>query len=133
MVINPKPNYNLITSSTFFLLPVIYGFHTKKYTLTTLTLVTTMASINYWRRPEPGMRKNLDLFLNKASGIIYFVYGYNNVSNIVIRTFGYTNGFMILTFYNISCILYQTKSSHWEYFHMLFHLAGAIGKIIALS
>ena len=131
MLINP--NYNLITSSTFFLLPAMYGLYTKKYPLATLSLLTTVCSINYWRRPAPGIRNNLDIFFSKASGIIYLVYGYNNVSNIVFRVFGYTNGFMIITFYNMSCILYQTKSSHWEYFHMLFHFAGAIGKIIAMS
>jgi hypothetical protein len=111
----------------------MYGLYTKKYPLATLSLLTTVCSINYWRRPAPGIRNNLDIFFSKASGIIYLVYGYNNVSNIVFRVFGYTNGFMIITFYNMSCILYQTKSSHWEYFHMLFHFAGAIGKIIAMS
>ena len=126
------PNYPLIYSSTFFLLPIMYGIFKKKYGLAAVSWITTIASISYWIHPVPGMRYNIDLVISKCSSIIYLIYGYNNVSGIVFRVFGYTNGFMILSFYNTSCILYQMKSDNWVYFHMAFHFCITVNKLLAL-
>jgi hypothetical protein len=92
-----------------------------------------LASINYWRKPISGTRQKADLVISKLAGAVYFFYGYNNVHSTVFRIFGFTNGFLMLSFYNASCILYSLKSDSWEYFHMLFHISTTIGKMIVLS
>jgi hypothetical protein len=98
-----------------------------------MSAISMLASINYWRNPIEGTRQNLDLVISKATGAIYFFYGYNSVTSIIFRIFGYTNGFIMISLYNASCILHASKSDSWEYFHMMFHISTIIGKMIVLS
>jgi predicted membrane channel-forming protein YqfA (hemolysin III family) len=91
-----------------------------------------LASMNYWRNPISGSRHNVDLVVSKVAGAIYFFYGYNNLQNNIFRVFGYVNGFLMISLYNTSCILYSLKSDSWEYYHMMFHISTVIGKMIVL-
>lgn len=127
------PNYKMIFSSGLFIIPCIYGYYNKKYLLSCVSFLSMAASINYWRYPVPGGRKNIDILISKATGIIYFIYGYNNVHNAIFQLFGYTNGFFIISMYNASCILHELNSDSWEYFHILFHISSIIGKMIVLG
>jgi len=126
------PKYNLLSTS-LFTIPVLYGFYNKKYLLSTTSLISMMVSLNYLRNPTSEKRKMTDLIVSKIAGALYFVYGYNNVNNIIFRVFGFTNGFFMISLYNISCILYELKSNTWEYYHMMFHISMVIGKMIVLS
>jgi hypothetical protein len=127
------PKYNLLFSTSLFIIPTVYGYYNKKYILSTMTLISMLASMNYWRKPISGTRKNLDLIISKGVGCIYFFCGYNHVNNTIFRIFGYTNGFLMISLYNASCILYTLKSDSWEYYHVMFHISTVIGKIIVLS
>lgn len=131
-MIDENPNYDIILSSTLFLLPTFYSFYKKKYILTTVSLLTTFCSINYWRNPTIGMRFVLDKIVSKTGGIIYFLYGYNNTTCIGVRIFSFTNGCMILSLYNASCLLYFLESSYWKQYHVAFHVASVIGKLLIL-
>jgi hypothetical protein len=125
--------YNLLYSSSLFIIPTIYGYYNKKYALSTMSLISMLASMNYWRKPISGVRQNADLVISKLAGAVFFFYGYNNVDSGIIRIFGFTNGFVMLSFYNTSCILHALKSDSWEYYHMMFHISIMIGKMIVLS
>lgn len=125
--------HKLLFSSSLFIIPTIYGFYNKKYTLSAMTLISMLASMNYWRKPISGARQNIDLVVSKAAGAIYFFYGYNNINSGILRIFGYTNGFLMISLYNASCILYALKSDSWEYFHIMFYISIVIGKMIVLS
>jgi len=127
------PKYNLIFSTSLFIIPTVYGYYNKKYTLSTMSLISTLASMNYWRKPIPGTRKNADLIISKATGAMYFFYGYNNVNINICRIFGFTNGIILLSLYNVSCVLHERKSDSWEFYHMMFHIFTVIGKMIVLS
>jgi len=127
------PRYNLLYSTSLFIIPTVYGYYNEKYILSTMTFCSMLASMNYWRKPISGTRKNTDLFISKTVGLIYFLYGYNNINNNVYRIFGYTNGFFIISLYNASCILHELKSNSWEYYHMMFHVSTVIGEMIVLS
>ena len=126
------PNYPLIYSSTFFLLPIMYGIFKKKYGLAAVSWIATICSISYWIHPVPGIRYNTDLVVSKCCGVIYLIYAHNNISGIILRIFVYTNGFMILCFYNTSSILYEMKSDNWVYFHMAFHFCITLNKLLTL-
>jgi hypothetical protein len=128
-----RPKYNLLYSSSLFIIPTVYGYYNKKYALSAMSLISMLASMNYWRKPISGTRQNIDLVISKAAGTIYFFYGYNNVDGLIFRIFGFTNGFLMLSFYKTSCILYYLNSSSWEYFHIMFHISTVIGKMIVLS
>jgi len=92
-----------------------------------------LASMNYWRNPILGTRQNVDFIISKSVGAIYFFYGYNNVNSTIFRIFGYTNGFLMISLYNASCVLYALKSDAWEYYHIMFHILTVVGKMIVLS
>jgi hypothetical protein len=125
--------YNLLYSSSLFIIPTVYGYYNKKYALSAMSLISMLASMNYWINPIPGTRQNVDLLISKTAGAVYFFYGVNNVHGTIFRIFGFTNGFLMLSFYNCSCILHSLKSDSWEYFHMMFHISTMIGKMIVLS
>jgi hypothetical protein len=127
------PKYNLLLSTSLFIIPTIYGYYNKKYALSAMSLISMLASMNYWRNPISGTRQNTDLVIGKLAGVVYFFYGYNNVHSIIFRIFGYTNGFFMISLYNASCILHVLKSDSWEYYHMMFHISTVIGKMIVLS
>ena len=127
------PKYNLLFSTSLFIIPTVYGYYNKKYTLSTMSLISLLASMNYWRNPISGRSQNVDLVISKVAGAVYFFYGYNNLHNNIFRIFGYANGFLMLSLYNTSCILHALKSDSWEYFHMMFHISTVIGKMIVLS
>ena len=126
------PKYNLLLSSSMFIIPTVYGYYNKKYTLSTITLISMLASMNYWRNPVSGTRQNVDVVISKISGTLYVFYGYNYLHNNIFRIFGYVNGFFMISLYNTSCILYALKSDAWEYYHIMFHISTVIGKMIVL-
>ena len=125
--------YNLLYSTTLFIIPTVYGYYNKKYTLSTMSLISMLASMNYWRNPISGITKKTDLVISKVVGAIYFFYGYNNIHNTIFRIFGYTSGMLMISLYSASCILYTLESESWEYFHIMFHVSVTIGKIIVLT
>ena len=123
----------LMFSNSLFLIPTIYGFRKQQYMLSTINLITTIASLHYWREPLPGAIKNLDLAISKLAGIAYFWYGYNHLDNIHIRLAGYVNGACMLLLYHASCNTYARCLAHWKYYHMAFHVSVAIGQMLILS
>jgi len=127
------PRYKLLFSTSLFAIPTIYGFYNKKYILSSLSLCSMICSMNYWKNPIPGPRKNIDLFVSKTTGVLYFLYGHQNIIGAVGRILGYTNIFMIISFYNASCLLHHYNSDSWEYYHILFHIVTTINKLLVLS
>ena len=45
------PKYNLIFSTSLFIIPTVYGYYNKKYTLSTMSLISTL------HRPKRKMRQ----------------------------------------------------------------------------
>jgi hypothetical protein len=127
-------NYYLVTSSTFFLVPALYGFYKGHRILPTASLLSTFISINYWLDPSNTQKRILDLVVARSIGAVYFYYGYNNVQG-PLRIFGYGNISMILTMYQASCILYNlpTYSYLWIPCHIAFHYISSLGQFLVLS
>ena len=128
-----KPNYYLITSSASFFIPCVFAFYQKKPIFATVSLLNTLVSINYWRRPHLyDLSYKLDIVLTKIFGVYYFIYGFYNMHNAVFRFIGFSNLWMMVSLYNTSCILYQQKSDYWHYFHMGFHICVTVNKMLTL-
>jgi hypothetical protein len=128
-----SPNYHLISTSTMFLVPAIYGYCNSLYSLSTVSLLTTLCSINFWRNPVGNdWRLSLDKTMATTSGIIYFLYGYNNIKNPSIKMLGYWNAGSIVGFYALAQILHSHNSPYWLYSHMIFHCFTTVGKILVL-
>lgn len=127
-----QPNYYLMTSSLFFLAPAIYGINRHHRMLPLVTLISTAASINYWYKPTPGTRRNIDIIVSKSCGAIYFLYGFYMIKCPQTMLLGYFNLFCILSSYKASCTTYD-ESDMWIPYHLLFHYFTAIGQFIVLS
>ena len=128
-----KPNYYLITSSASFFIPCAFAIYQKKSIFATVSLLNTLISINYWRRPHMNdIAYKLDIVLTKIFGVYYFMYGFYNINNTLFRLLGYSNLWIMFSLYNCSCVLYQKKSIYWHYFHMGFHFCVTVNKILTL-
>jgi hypothetical protein len=111
-------NNLLVYSSTLFLIPSIYSFIKNLYLYCLVSFITSIVSIIYWINPINGLRRNIDLFISKISFFIYFISGCIYLKEIYLL-FGIIGCILILLFYYLSCINYN---SIWFIYHMLFHI-----------
>jgi hypothetical protein len=123
----------ILCSSSLFIVPCIYGTYKEKYSCSLVSLLSMSASILYWIYPITGFRRNIDLSVSKFTGIYFFMYGYHNIRNNIMRIFGYANISMILIFYGLSCYFYSIHSEYWVYCHLAFHIFTVIGKMVVIS
>jgi len=136
MSTNPlaRPNYYLVTSSSFLLAPAIYGLYKGQRQLPLLSLLTTATSVYYWLDPSNKDKRKLDMGISRLCGVVYFLHGVGNVTSMPMRFFGYSNLFLILSAYRYSCSLYEQKKHNlWIPCHIAFHYFSALGKFIVFS
>ena len=117
-----NPNYYLLSSTSTLIFPTVYAVKKKNYTLVLFSLMALTGSLNYWRKPCIGYRKNIDLITSKLSFIGYLYYGYNNIIGIFPNLLGYVNVFFIYKYYNNSCKQFYNNNPKWVNFHIKFHL-----------
>lgn len=123
-------HYSLVVSSTLFLGPVVYGFYRGHRLLPTVSLITTAASVAYWLDTTSIEKKAVDLVVSKTAGVIYVVYGWNNIISPSMRMYGCVNIIGILTVYQMSCLLYP--SPYWIPCHMIFHYITTLTKLMII-
>ncbi len=128
-----ETNYLLIGSSLFFLLPCFYAWVLKVYSLCLLTAATTIISINYWRHPCLGWRRDLDLYFAKFSFCCFFCIGAMNISDSALLRILYTNIFALFIFFGLSNYMWMKSVSYmWTYFHFIFHVFVTISQILVI-
>jgi hypothetical protein len=121
----------LYTSSFWLFITFIISFNTTKDILLTLYyLLVFITSINYWRKPEEGIRKTIDL-LCVYIGLVFAlikIYSFKDEFNMFIALSLYL---CIIIFYIIEFILAYFICNQWVLFHMTLHLyCSIIGLII---
>ncbi len=126
---NYNPNYYLLCSTSTFIFPIIYAVKKNNITLAMYTTLALLGSVNYWRNPCLGYRRNIDLVTSKLSCVAYFYYGWNNIIGFYPLLIGMSNLYGMYYFYNKSCITYSLNNSNWKYYHIAFHLYTTINKI----
>ena len=124
--------YTIFVSS-MYLLPFLYGCYKQKYMLSAVSFASAVSSIYSCMNPSLITIRNVNIIICKSSGLIYFLYGYNNINSSFLRLVGYTNFFFILSAYNSFHILHELKSDTWESFHMMFNILTVIGHILVLT
>ena len=112
----------LVLSSSFLLIPTIYGYSKKLYSHSSLLLLTSLVSMNYWRKATYSWRRWMDLIVSK---ITFSVFLYNGVINtwgqICPMIFGYSGLFGICYCFTKSEQLWKKKNNNWLNYHMSFH------------
>ena len=88
-------------------------------------LLLFLSSINHWRKPEYGIRRNIDLFV-VYGGIVYTLLRLCLLKNEFNRYMLLSFLFCIIIFYSIEFICVYMNSNKWVIFHMSIHLYAAL-------
>jgi len=118
----------LIASSHTSLFSAIYCIHHGIRWHWIYPLGVYINSINYWRYPVRGMRRNVDMAFGCSGLAVSLIYSYWNVADLWAY---YWLTFLACFMYPISCWLHAHN-----YFmlstiaHMMIHLFGNAGKIV---
>ena len=70
MILPKQYSQRIFKSSFLTLISVATSIHFKLYNFTLVTTSVFLTSVNYWRRPVYGWRRNIDIFTS-VSGCIY--------------------------------------------------------------
>ena len=121
----------LYISSFWLFITFIISFNTTKDILLTLYYLSVfITSINYWRKPEEGIRKTIDLLCVYIGLILVLIkiYSFKDEFNMIVALSLYI---CIFIFYIIEFILAYFICNQWVLFHMTLHLyCSIIGLII---
>jgi hypothetical protein len=123
----------LVASSSLFLIPAIYAYQNKLYLCSLISTLTTLFSINYWRKATTqSWRKQMDLLFSKISFVIFTYKGIIYVTQGLSCTIGYSNVLAIAYCYYLSEKLFAEKNPNWIKYHAIFHLLVAYGQYIVI-
>jgi hypothetical protein len=108
----------MFMTSFFFLLLAINAFIYEFYALCIIDIIMFITSINYWRDPIRGFRRNLDIFTVSMLMIVhaYHAYGMNFVTLIKMGLVG----ILVAILYSLG--LYLENSHHASIMHSLMHI-----------
>jgi hypothetical protein len=123
----PKPLSEtiwLVGSSFFFLIPGTYAFlyaysYKWLYLYGSLSLSTTICSVNHWRRAEDGIRRKIDIAAASIAFIAYVITGF--VFMPLYLSFGTVA--TIISSFIVSDYLSRRRHPYWFLPHMFFHLS----------
>ena len=123
----------LVLSSFLFTIPAAFAFHHHLYSYSSLLLMTTVVSINYWRDARFSERRNLDIFVARTGFVVFFITGILRVTYTPYVIIGYTGTGCLALSYFISGKMWNEKNPNWYRYHMLFHLLLMCEQLIILD
>jgi hypothetical protein len=121
----------LFYSSFSMLLSAIISIIVNDLYVTIYFFLLFLTSINYWRRPEYGLRRNIDLFVVKC-GIIIVFYQFCLLKNEFCRFVFLSLSFCSTIFFIIEHILVYFNSLKWIIFHMTIHLYMSLSALFVI-
>jgi hypothetical protein len=125
MSIIPKKQYELIWKISWTsLISAVYAFYTKHYRLSIVPTCVLITSLNYWRYPIYGWRRNCDMSCVCLSLIYQSIIAYSMKYSI----YYYCCMVVAMLFYPISRMCTNIKFS--TYAHCAVHVIANIANII---
>lgn len=122
----------LVLTSLCSLLPTTYSFYNGLYFLSSVSLISTAVSVNYWRKATLSTRRDLDLTLQKIAFFIYFLHGIYYIRGYRVITF--TPGVIYLIYnYYYSNTFYYGKKKEWLSYHIWFHMMVLTEQLVVLE
>jgi hypothetical protein len=121
----------LFYSSFCMLFSIWLSYYMNDYYFTFYFILLFLSSINHWRKPEYGLRRNIDLFI-VYSGVVYTLLRVCLLSCEFNRVVILSMLFSCLVFYIIEFICVYYNSNKWVIYHMTLHLYGALMIIFIL-
>ena len=109
----------LVITSGLFMFPAIRGFRRRKRFMPIVNTLTSLVSMNYWRKPTKGVRQTMDFTLAKANFVLHFLQAKTEHTPLAM-------------FIGV-CWWKSTESGeNWQLWHALFH-AGVISGMYAIT
>ena len=123
----------IVGSSCFFLVPAIYAFlnisfYRLLYLYASLSVCTTVCSINHWRQAEDGIRRKIDKVAAWIAFFVYLITGFLFLP-IYLST---TTASIIISSYMVSDYYSQKHNLYWPVTHMFFHFVVSSTKCIII-
>jgi hypothetical protein len=129
-----NPNYSRFLFYSSFIIGIssCIAFYTQDTILTIFLFLLFLTSINYWRKPEYRLRRQIDMFLCGLS-TFYFV----TIAFLFLPEFNrvmYVNtAICVGTFYILEHILATMRNVKWIVFHMAMHIYLSFFSVIVFS
>jgi hypothetical protein len=126
-------NYSkfLFYSSFSMLISTLIAIYMNDIYITIYFLLLFLSSINYWRKPEYGIRRNIDLLIVKI-GVIIVLSQICLLKNEFCRYIYASLAFCSLLFYIIEHILVYMNNVKWIIFHMSIHLYMSLSALFVI-
>jgi hypothetical protein len=115
----------LFYSSFCMLFSIWLSYYMNDYYFTFYFILLFLSSINHWRKPEYGLRRNIDLFI-VYSGVVYTLLRVCLLSCEFNRVVILSMLFSCLVFYIIEFICVYYNSNKWVIYHMTLHLYASL-------
>lgn len=116
-----------------FIIPAIYAYINKLYFYFILLSLTSIISINYWRKATYSWRRNIDLVFAKISFFIFIYNGILYVKTIYYLVPAYSGLIILLYCYYLSKKQLELKKNNWYKYHFIFHFIIMYEQIIIIN
>jgi hypothetical protein len=131
LVLEPKYSQWLWFSSWVHIVTVICAYVMQVYDISVLALIVLLTSLNYWRQPDYGYRRYLDIVCVQVG--LWWAFIRTLDASEPYRTMSFTCGSFMFLLFVLSVRLHQ-KNEHKlsTMLHMLVHFMGNLGTSIAV-
>jgi hypothetical protein len=126
-----KETKYIVVSSSFFMVPAIYGLYNNLYFLSLISFVISLISINFWRHATYSWGRIADRIFSKISFLIFLYYSIKYASLRIFFFLQYAGMFTFVYFYYMSNKHHNTII--WWKYHMIFHIFGVFTKLIIIK
>jgi hypothetical protein len=129
----------LVFTSCLFIIPAMYSYSKSLISYFVLLALCSIISINYWRKPQYGWRRNIDHIYAKILFFIFLFNGFIHINQPRYKFISCLNLLFLLLCYYLSNTTYDQNNKYnttcglyWYNYHMLFHILLTINMLIIL-
>jgi len=112
----------LTGSSLLFIGPSLYAYNLNQKTISIMTLVTSFASINFWRRADYSWRRDCDLVIARGYAILMTYYGAIYITTVRESLICYPSLVLYFYCYYKSQEMFNKKDDKWLMYHIATHI-----------
>ena len=126
-----KETKYIVVSSSFFMVPVVYGFYNNLYVLPFVLFIASSISMNFWRHATYSWRRIADRIFSKITFAILFYY--------FIKHSGFSLYFFLQNVWLFKVLYYYYMSnkhhntSIWWKYHMKFHVFCVFSQLMVIK
>jgi hypothetical protein len=103
----------------------------KDYSTVLFMFLLFLTSINYWKRPDYGFRRDVDMFLCKVIAVFFYLKTTIFYDEFVAEIF-INSAYNIFFLYAMELLLWHYHNKKWIIFHMAIHFYLSVLTPVAL-